>query len=119
MNLEVTVSHLCKLTFHYFSNKGFKDPAAVLAGSTLEVHQKKLCSKFAIETETNGKPEKVNSLNEKLRKQGAYEKLDQKSITAWLNLRNNAAHGNYSEYETGQVRLLIAGIRDFITRHPA
>lgn len=103
----------------YLLNKGFKDPAAVLAGSTLEVHLKKLCSKFAIDTEINGRPKSVNSLNEKLGKQGAYEKLDQKSITAWLALRNKAAHGKYSEYETGQVRLLVAGIRDFITRHPA
>ena len=103
----------------YLLQKGFKDPAAVLAGSTLEVHLKKLCSKFAIDTETNGKPERVNSLNEKLRIQGAYARLDQKNVTAWLDLRNNAAHGNYYEYETNQVRLLMASIRDFITRHPA
>ena len=103
----------------YLLQKGFKDPAAVIAGSTLEVHLKKMCSKFAIDTETNGKPEKANSLNEKLRKQGAYKTLDQKSVTAWLDLRNKAAHGDFSEYETNQVRLLISSIRDFITRHPA
>ena len=27
----------------------------------------------------------------------SYTKLDQKSVTAWLDLRNRAAHGRYGE----------------------
>ncbi len=50
---------------------------------------------------------------------GVYSKLDQKNITAWLDLRNKAVRGNYSEYSKEQVTLLINGIRDFITRNPA
>ena len=48
-----------------------------------------------------------------------YEKLDQKNVTAWLDLRNKAAHGEYEKYGGPQVGLMIAGIRDFLTRHPA
>lgn len=48
-----------------------------------------------------------------------YSKLDQKNVTAWLDLRNKAAHGKYSEYTKDQVSLLIAGVRDFLTRNPA
>lgn len=50
---------------------------------------------------------------------GVYSKLDQKSVTAWMDLRNKAAHGRYTEYEKDQVSLLIAGIRDCISRLPA
>jgi hypothetical protein len=45
--------------------------------------------------------------------------LDQKNVTAWLDLRNKAAHGCYSEYQNENVRLMIAGVLDFMARHPA
>ena len=101
-------------------SQGYKDPAAVMAGSTLEVHLKKLCERNDIETvKSNGKPKTVDALNAELTKVGVYTKLDQKNVTAWLGLRNNAAHGEYDEYTKEQVRLLIDGVRDFITRYPA
>ena len=98
---------------------GYKDAAAVLAGSTLEVHMKKLCGKYGVETTSRGKTKKADLLNSELEKEGAYTKLDQKNITAWLGLRNKAAHGNYAEYTKDQVRLFVSSIRDFVTRHPA
>ena len=49
----------------------------------------------------------------------AYSKLDQKSVTAWLDLRNKAAHGEYGKYRSEQVALLNQGVRDFISRNPA
>jgi hypothetical protein len=55
-------------------------------------------------------------MNADLTAVGAYTKLDQKNVTAWLDLRNKAAHGKYAEYQAAQVALMIAGIRDFITR---
>ncbi len=103
---------------HLLEN-GYKDPAAVLAGSTLEVHMKKLCDNYSVEITSNEKPKSSYLLNADLQKKGAYTKLDQKNITAWLGLRNNAAHGNYSEYTKEQVSLFAASIRDFITRNPA
>ncbi len=50
---------------------------------------------------------------------GCPENPHQKNVTAWLDLRNKAAHGEYGKYEADQVGLMIDGIRDFITRHPA
>jgi len=101
-------------------DKGYKDAAAVLAGSTLEVHLRKLCVKSSITTiGSNGKPKKADLLNSELHKAGAYTNLEQKSVTAWLSLRNDAAHGNYSKYVDQQVRLLVSGIRDFVARHAA
>ena len=99
--------------------QGYKDAAAVIAGSTLESHIRKLCNKHGVATESSGKPVKATKMNADLCKAGVYAMLDQKSITAWLDLRNNAAHGNYSEYDSGQVGLMISSVRDFIARHAA
>ena len=100
-------------------NNGYKDAAAVIASGTLEIHIKKLCNKFGIGTSTNNKPRKTEDLNANLTKQKVYSKLDQKNITAWLDLRNKAAHGQYSEYDKQQVQLLVNSIQNFITRNPA
>ncbi|MBK7375590.1 MAG: hypothetical protein IPJ02_08550 [Chitinophagaceae bacterium] len=103
--------HLCET--------GYKDPAAVIAGSTLESHIKKLSTKFGVPIEVGGKPVKAEKLNQDLAKIPAYSLLDQKNVTAWLDLRNKSAHGNYADYNIDQVKLLISSIQDFITRIPA
>jgi hypothetical protein len=103
----------------HLNNSGYKDSSAVLAGSTLESHLRKLALKNSIEVEKDDRPIKANKLNADLTKADIYGLLDQKNITAWLDLRNKAAHGNYEEYTKEQVDLLIAGIQDFITRNRA
>ena len=107
----------------YLQSEGFKDAAAVIAGGTIEAQLRQLCIKngIAVEIETpkGSEPKKADKMNADLAKENVYSKLDQKNITAWLDLRNKAAHGHYSEYTKEQVELLIAGIRDFITRIPA
>ena len=97
----------------------YKDAAAVLTGGTLEVHLKNMCSKHNISTERGGKSKKADELNAELAKQGVYSKLDQKLVTAWLDLRNKAAHGHYGEYTREQVYLFLQSVQDFITRYPA
>ena len=64
-------------------------------------------------------PKNAEGMNSELAAARIYSKLDQKNITAWLGLRNNAAHGQYNEYSREQVAILVTSIRDFITRHPA
>jgi hypothetical protein len=102
---------------------GYKDAAAVIAGATLESHLRRMCQKNAIplevSTTTGFRPRKADQMNSDLTSIGIYSKLDQKNVTAWLDLRNKAAHGKFSEYQKEQVSLLIAGVRDFITRNPA
>lgn len=100
--------------------EGYKDAAVVIAGSTLEGHLRKLCDKHNVPTtEPTGAPRKASTLNAELRKAGAYDLTDDKHVTAWLGLRNAAAHGDYSKYFAGQASLLIEGVRDFIRRRPA
>jgi hypothetical protein len=100
--------------------KNYKDPAAVITGSVLEEHLRKLAGKHGISTaHPDGRPIKADTLNAELIKAGAYNKLTQKSITAWFDLRNNAAHGHYDEYDRAQVEAMIRDVRSFMERHPA
>jgi hypothetical protein len=103
----------------HLAKAGYKDAAAVIGGSTLESHLRELCAKHSVTTDVGGNPKKADVMNADLVKTGAYTKLDQKNVTAWLGLRNDAAHGKYEEYDKGQVALLLGGIRDFVGRTPA
>ncbi|MEU1307257.1 hypothetical protein [Streptomyces shenzhenensis] len=98
----------------------YKDPAAVITGTSLEVHIRALCVKHGIDTEVGpGKPKKADVMNADLKKAGVYDGLRQKQITAWMDLRNKAAHGDYTSYDEHQVRMFIDGVRDFMLKHPA
>jgi hypothetical protein len=104
----------------YLLQQAYKDPAAVIAGSVLEEHLRKLCDKHGVSTlKPDGSPKKTDTLNSELAAAGVYSKLDQKSVTAWLDLRNMAAHGLYAEYAREQVALMLQGVRDFASRYPA
>jgi hypothetical protein len=100
----------------YFLDEGYKDPAAVIAGGVLEEHLRKLCGKHG---GTIAAKPKLDTMNADLAKASAYNKNDQKQVTAWAGLRNDAAHGNYGSYGDGEIKLMVAGIRDFISRNPA
>ncbi len=100
-------------------DQSYKDPAAVLAGGVLEEHLRKLCDKINIPPTVGTKPKKADTMNAELAKAGAYSGLDQKAVTAWLGIRNAAAHGKYTQYSSDQVLLFIQGVRDFIARTPA
>lgn len=108
---------------NHLLKEGYKDAAAVIAGSTLEEHLRKLCNKGGIdiedETPKGIKPKPADRMNADLKKQEIYTKGEQKQITAWLDIRNNAAHGKYDEYDENQVELMITGIKDFFMRNPA
>lgn len=107
----------------YLLSEGYKDSAAVLIGGVLEEHLRKLCVKHSIPIETESSrgvyPKKADTMNADLAREGVYSKLDQKSVTAWLDLRNKAAHGHYDEYTHQQVELLLQSVRDFLVRYPA
>ena len=96
-------------------SKGYKDAAAVLIGGVLEEHLRSMCSARGISTARSkgGRKTIDNTLNADLAKAGAYNKLKQKQITAWADLRNNAAHGNYSEYNKADVSGFLEGVLNF------
>jgi hypothetical protein len=104
-------------------DEGYKDPAAVIVGGALEAHLRRLCERNSVEIESASdrgvRPKKADQINSELAAASVYSKLDQKNVTAWLDLRNRAAHGRFDEYSREQVLLFLSGVRDFITRHPA
>jgi len=107
----------------YLLSEGFKDAAAVIAGSTLEAHLRQLCPKYGIDLEQTVKdgkkrPKKAETLNQDLAKV-AYSLFEQKQVTAWLDLRNSAAHGKYVDYSREQVEQFVEWLRYFIEKHPA
>ncbi len=104
-------------------SEGYQHAAAVMVGSVLEEHLRELARKASVATTTlkGGKdvPKSADTLNAELVKAGVYLLQDQKQVTAWLNLRNNAAHGQYGNYTADQVRLMLDGVRNFMARVPA
>lgn len=105
----------------YLLDEGYKDPAAVIIGSVLEEQLRQLCNKPKIPieiTKSSGQKvaKKADKMNSDLAKANIYGNLDQKSVTAWLDLRNKAAHGKYDEYTREQVALMLQGVTDFLAR---
>ena len=100
--------------------EGYKDAAAVMVGSVLEAHLRELCILHQIPVQQARQggvaPRKADALNADLAKASAYRALDQKNITAWLDLRNRAAHGHYGEYTADQVANMLSGVMEFMAR---
>ena len=101
----------------------YKDASAVIGGSTLEEHLRKLCEKNDVEikisTPKGIKPKKADTMNADLTKTGTYLKTQQKQVTAWLGIRNDAAHGHYDNYTKEEVKNMLSGLTDFFVNYPA
>jgi len=94
--------------------EGYKDAAAVIIGTVLEDTLRKLCDSNRINTlNPNGKPLTIDPLNVELEKAGVYNKLVQKQITSWADLRNNAAHGHFEKYNEKQVEMMLLFVQTF------
>jgi hypothetical protein len=93
---------------------GYKDAAAVLAGGVLEKHLRSMCVRRGIGLlKPNGKHKMMNDMNDALAKAGAYNALKKKQVTAWADLRNNAAHGNSTAYTASDVDAFLRDVSDF------
>ena len=89
-------------------NAGYKDPACVVVGVALEITIKEMCTR-------NGIPhKKLDGMNVELCKAGIYNMAKQKQITAWADLRNDGAHGNWAEYNIADVKDFLNGVQRFI-----
>lgn len=95
-------------------NGGYHIPAASLAGAVLEDTLRKICDHRNIEysDKTN-----INSLNMLLVKDGAYNKLIQKEITAKADIRNNADHGNFDQFNSPDVKDMVSWVKRFASDH--
>ena len=98
----------------YLLGEGYKDASAVLLGAVLENALRKISDAREISTsKANGRPLSIEAMNVRLAKDGAYNALVKKQVTSWSNLRNDAAHGRYEEYDTGQVKQMMFFVQKF------
>lgn len=88
---------------------GYKGPAAVVAGVVLETSLKDICTQLKIPL---GKLDKMNS---DLAKAGHYNKLQQKKITALADIRNRAAHGDWTSFSDNDVQDMIRDVESFLS----
>jgi len=111
---EVFDSELEQAT--YFLNENYKIPAAVIAGVVLETAIKELCINNGIDIYLpDGKREKkLEKLNEDLTKSGVYPLTQQKKVTYYADIRNNAAHGKPENFDPEDVRDMIKGIEKLL-----
>jgi hypothetical protein len=97
-----------------------KDAAAVIAGTSLEVHLKALATKQGVDLQApSGAPKRAGVLNHELKGEGVYSALEHKQVIAWLAIRNAAAHGAYNDYDEAAVGALIEGVGNFAVKYPA
>jgi hypothetical protein len=103
--------------------EGYKDPAAVMIGGTLEEHLRLLCltNSISITSQSNSSftPKKASKMNTELYTNNVYSKIVMNTVIAGLSLRNEAAHGNYTAYSKSEVDLFLKQVRDFILMNPA
>jgi hypothetical protein len=85
-----------------------KDAAAVLGRVVLEDSLKRLARLHGIEGVTSSR------LNDGLKACGAYGQPQWRQVQAWLDIGNAAAHGEFDQYTSAQVRVLLSGIEAFL-----
>ena len=100
----------------YLLDNRYKDAAAVLFGAVLESALRKLCEKQGLAIGLN---EAIDLMNTKLASGTSqlYSKLVQKQITAWADIRNNAAHGHFDKYSEKDVEDMGKWISNFLQEH--
>lgn len=100
--------------------KNYKDAAAVITGSALEEHVRKLANNASLPIQdAKSRKRKFDELTIDLVKVGIFSETQRKILIAWYGIRNDAAHGNYTHVIEGDVKNMIQGVRDFMTRIPA
>jgi hypothetical protein len=93
--------------------------AGILAGAVLEEYVRNLADANDIATtDSGGEPAKAEPLNAELRERGVYDFSEELQVRAWIELRNKAARAKRDEFTADEIRLMIQGLRDFMSRHP-
>ena len=99
---------------------GYKDAAAVIVGTATELHLRALSNKYGVQVlDQKGKNKKADALRIELRQAQVTCALQDKRISYWLGLRNEAAHGNYSKYTDDDVKVFISELTTFMSNLPA
>ena len=96
---------------HLFRN-GYSAPAVSLVGAVLENGLRALASRRGIVVKAR---DDLSSLNNKIGDKGVYNRLRQKQIAVWIDVRNAADHGNFNDFTNSDVVDLIKGVRHLLS----
>ena len=100
--------------------KKYVGPAAVVAGSVLEEHLRRLADKHGVSrADAKGRPKSVDLLSVELRDARAFLEIRRKAIQSWYAQRTAGAHGNAGTLVESEVARMIDAVRDFVADHPA
>jgi hypothetical protein len=92
----------------------YKDGACVLIGGALETTFSKMLEQDGYEGDLSRV--KLKQKNDMLLKRDKYDKVTHGQVVAFADLRNDAAHGNYTAVRKEQVADFLKFARDFIMR---
>lgn len=95
----------------YLLEEGYKDPAASLIGAVLEDGLRKIAKNNGITLKSK---ENISSLNQKVADAKIYNRLVQKQVEVWNEIRDNADHARFSEYNADSVRRMCSDVRRFL-----
>lgn len=87
---------------------GYKDPACILARVALEASLKDLAGRHSVPAG------KLDRMNADLCKAGVYNMAKQKQITAWAEIGNKAAHGEWESYTANDARAMVDGVEALV-----
>ncbi|TWT62869.1 HEPN domain-containing protein [Rubinisphaera italica] len=99
---------------NHLSEQGYYQASVVVAGAVLEDGLRKLCAENNIELPEKPKLDMMNAL---LAKEGIYQKLTQKKITALADIRNSAAHGKLDQFDENEVKKMLVEVADFMEKY--
>lgn len=88
---------------------GYKDPACILSRVALEAALKDLAARFGVSEA------KLDKMNADLCKAGAYNMAKQKLVTAWAEIGNKAAHGDWSSYTEQDAKAMVSGVEALVS----
>lgn len=93
---------------------GYAIPAASLAGAVLEDGLRRIAASRDVKVKAG---DDLSTLNHKLADANVYNRLEQKRIQVWIDVRNRADHGEFDEVRTSDVLDFLAGVEAFLGAH--
>jgi len=98
----------------YLHEHEYKDAAASITGAVLENGLRDVLAKHDGPVSGRGN---LQSLSHQIFQKKLVSGLEFKNLQAWIALRDHADHGEFSEYDAGDVKRMIDGVTDFLSRH--
>ena len=90
---------------------GYVLPAASLVGAVLENGLRSLAERNDITVKPR---DNLSALNSKIGGRGVYNRLRQKQVSVWIEVRDNADHGHFDKLTETDVADLIRGVQNFL-----